>query len=594
MERVRSEVATEEGTVTCPGCGTAAHEARCGHCGVALHAGGYRVLQVLSQGPHARLYLAEDEAGQRVALKELLFALLPSTAELEAFERESTLLRELRHPNIPRFVRGFTEGSGVHTRLYLAQEHVPGASLAQELERRTFSEEQVRAIAEEVLGILDHLHRRSPKVLHRDIKPANIVRGGDGRWVLVDFGSARNLAGAQTHRATLVGTFGYMPPEQLGGTVDERSDLFALGATLIHLLSGKAPETMLGSGLTLDFQRHVECSAHLEQFLSRLVARKPESRFASAREALAFLRGQSQRPGFHRNAFGISLAAALALLAAGALVSRYVSQPGTKVVEAPVQRPQPVAPERPKEAPRPPPVQEVLAEGEEEVLEAIPPSDDTFTFDWVIAKWDFSRPGRWVQDTSGHNHHALVPASGVRGTFGGLEFLGTTGVVELADREDFLLAPPFTIQAHAKVLSAKNERGILVRRGDASGQEAFVLETRSEGLLRFTMTQQDGQPVFIEGKLPKEADRQHFMIYATIDARGEMTLYAGCELVGRAQLKGPPRLRLDPKHNPQLTMGGLKGHRFGFHGSIWTLELMRGVMEKVEGPGCSFSLRSIR
>ncbi len=553
------------------------------------------MLQVISQGPHARLYLAEDEAGQRVALKELLFALLPSMVELEAFERESSLLKELRHPSIPRYVRGFSEGSGVHTRLYLAQEHVPGASLAQELERRTFSEEEVRGIAEEVLGILEYLHRRSPKVLHRDIKPANIVRGADGRWVLVDFGSARNLAGAQTHRATLVGTFGYMPPEQLGGTVDERSDLFALGATLIHLLSGKAPETMLGSGLTLDFRRHVDCTAHLEQFLSRLVARKPESRFASAREALAFLKGQRLRPNLHRNAFGISVALALALLAAGALVSRSVSKPEARIVQASVQPPKPVVKEPPKEAQRPPPVQEVPEEDEEEgVLEAVPPTDDTFTFDWVIAKWDFSRPGRWVQDTSGHNHHAPVPASGVRGTFGGLEFLGTTGAVELADRADFQLTPPFTIQAHARVMSTKNERGILVRRGDGSGQEAFVLETRLGGLLRFTMTQQDGTPVFIEGKLPQGGERQHFMIYATLDAKGEMTLYAGCELVGRAQLKGPPRLRLDPKHKPQLTMGGLKGHDFGFHGSIWTLELMRGVMEKVEGPNCSFSLKSIR
>jgi len=587
LERVRGAVTTEEGAVTCPGCGTGALEARCGHCGVALHAGGYRVLQVLSEGPHARLYLAEDGQGQRVALKELLFALLPSTAELEAFERESALLRELRHPSIPRFVRGFTEGSGVHTRMYLAQEYMPGDSLAQELERRSFSEEEVRVIAEQLLGILEYLHRLSPKVLHRDIKPANIVRGADGRWVLVDFGAARNLAGARTHRATLVGTFGYMPPEQLGGTVDERSDLYALGATLIHLLSGKAPETMVGAGLTLDFQRHVDCSAHMEQLLSRLVARVPESRFATARDALAFLQGRSTRPGFHRNTLGVSLALGLALLAAGALVARNMPRESL----AARQEPQPVLEERPKEQPVAP--VRVAPVVDETLPEALPPSDEV-TFDWIMAKWDLGRPGRWVQDTSGRDHHGLVPAEGVRGTFGGLEFLGTGGVVEIADHPDLALRAPFTIQAHAKVSSTRNERGILVRRGDESGQEAFVLETRPGGLLRFTVTQQDGKRVFIQGALPETASKQHVMMYGTLSESGEMLLYAGCELLGRAQLNGPALVRLEPDKKPQLTLGGLKGHRYGFHGTIWTLELERGVMEKVDGPGCSFSLRMAR
>lgn len=587
MERIRGEVATEEGRRTCPGCGTATEEARCGHCGVALHAGGYRVLQVLAQGPHGRLYLAEDEEGRRVALKELLFALLPSMQQLDAFEREAALLRELRHPNIPRFVRGFTEGSGVHTRMYLAQEYVPGESLARELERRSFSEEEVRAIAEQMLGVLEYLHWLSPKVLHRDIKPANIVRGEDGRWVLVDFGAARNLAGAQTHRATLVGTFGYMPPEQLGGTVDERSDLYALGATLIHLLSGKAPETMMGPGLMLDFQRHVDISANMEQFLSRLVARVPENRFATAREALAFLQGRSTRPGLHRNTLGISMALGLALLAAGALIVRYMprespavrQQPPPVVVERPVA--QPVAPVR--AAPR----------GDETLPEPLPPSDEV-TFDWIMAKWDLGRPGRWVQDLSGRDHHGLVPAEGVRGTFGGLEFLGTGGVVEIADHPDLALRAPFTVQAHARVNSTGNTRGILVRRGDASGQEPFVLETRPGGLLRFTVMQQDGERVFIEGKLPESSDKQHVMMYGTLTEKGDMTLYAGCELLGRAKLKGPALVRLNPEKKPQVTLGGLKGERFGFHGTIWTVELERGVMEKVDGPGCSFSLRMAR
>jgi hypothetical protein len=424
-------------------------------------------------------------------------------------------------------------------------------------------------------------------VLHRDIKPANIVRGADGRWVLVDFGAARSLAGAQTHRATLVGTFGYMSPEQLGGTVDERSDLYALGATLIHLLSGKPPETMLGAGLTLDFQRHVDSSAHLEQFLSRLVARKAESRFASAREALAFLQGKRVRPGLHPNALGISLALALALLAAGALVSRYL--PSERAVAR--QSAPPVVNEPPKEEPRAP--IQVMPSVEDGLPEPPPPSE-RISFDWIMAKWELSRPGRWVQDTSGRDHHGLVPAEGVRGTFGGLEFIGTTGVVEIPDHRDFELQAPFTVQGHVKFLSFPNERGILVRRGDGSGQEAFALETRPGGLLRFSVTQRDGQRVSIEGKLSALEKKQLRMIHATLDERGELLLYEGCELVAQGRMSGPPLLRLDPKQQPVVSLGGQRGHRHGFHGEIWSLELTRGVMERTEGSSCGFSLRMVR
>jgi serine/threonine-protein kinase len=565
-------------------------EARCGHCGVALRAGGYRVLRVLSEGPHARLYLAEDEEGRRVALKELLFALLPSAAELEAFERESSLLRALRHPCIPRFVRGFTEGSGVHTRMYLAQEYVPGASLAEELERRSFTEEEVRGIAAEVLAILDHLHRLSPKVLHRDIKPANIVRGADGRWVLVDFGAARSLAGAQTHRATLVGTFGYMPPEQLGGTVDERSDLYALGATLIHLLSGKAPETMLGSGMTLDFQRHVDISAHLEQFLSRLVARKAESRFSSAREALAYLQGQHTRPGLRRNALGICFSLALALLAAGVLVSRLVPAERVTVAALPKEEPRPAATERPKEVRAP---VQVLPNVEDGLPEPPLPSE-RIRFDWYMAQWELGTPGRWVQDISGRDHHGLVPAEGVRGAFGGLEFLGTVGVVEIPDHTDFELKPPFTVHAQVTLKAFENERGIIVRRGEGAGQEAFSLETRPGGLLRFSVTQQDGQRVFIEGKPPELKDRAPLHIYATLDENGELLLYADCQLVARGRMQAAPLLRLDPEHKPLVTLGGLRGERAGFHGQIWKVHLMSGEMEHKPSPrSCGFSLRKL-
>lgn len=587
MERVIQSTPVGQAQGMCPGCGLAMEEARCGHCGVALRAGDYRIVQVLAQGPHARLYLAEDEEGRRVALKELLFALLPSAEQLDAFERESALLRELRHPRIPRFIRGFTEGSGVHTRMYLAQEYVSGRSLAAELEQRRFTEEEVRGIAEEVLEILDYLHRLSPKVLHRDIKPANLVRGADGGLVLVDFGAARLITGQQTHRSTLVGTFGYMPPEQLGGTVDERSDLYALGATLIHLLTGKAPETMLGKGLELDFRRHLDCSAHLEQFLSRLVAVRAEARFASAREALAFLQGQSLRPRARRNLIGFALSLGMAMLVAGLVM---MSGPRAPLAEAPretVSSP-PVREEPPAVAPTVPQLPEKGLRSPEPL-----PRSTRVPFEWIMADWQLGRPGHWVQDTSGRDHHGLVPIEGVRGAFSGLEFLGTTGVVEIPYHPDLELRAPFSLLANVNFGSFENERGVIYWRGENPGREAVSVETRPGAVLRFSVTQQDGKVRLIEGLLPPSHKERSLMIYATLDAQGEMLLYAGCDLVARGSLTGPALVKLDPARAPAVNLGGVQGQRYGFHGQIHSIRLMRGVMAKSEGSSCSFSLKNM-
>lgn len=93
-----------------------------------------------------------------------------------------------------------------------------------------------------------------------------------------------------THGSTLMGTFGYMPPEQLGGTVEPSSDLYALGATLVHALSGRAPADLLDDGLALSFEGHVQVSDALRAFLRRLLAPRRSARFGSAAEALRALR----------------------------------------------------------------------------------------------------------------------------------------------------------------------------------------------------------------------------------------------------------------------------------------------------------------
>lgn len=268
----------------CPSCGRREQQGgRCSACGVALRAGGFRIIKVIGDGASGRVYLAQDKDGHDVALKELLFAKVPDASVLDAFERESRILAQLNHPQIPRFVSCFQQGEGVRLRLYLAQQYVAGTSLKASLNDQRFTEADAMDLARQVLGIVVYLQSLSPPVFHRDIKPQNLIRGKDGGLVLVDFGAARELGA--TAGATLVGTFGYMPPEQLSGIVDETTDLYALGATLVHLLKRRPPWEVLGQE---PMAQHLSLSPPFVAFLERLVAGH-DKRFANARQALGAL-----------------------------------------------------------------------------------------------------------------------------------------------------------------------------------------------------------------------------------------------------------------------------------------------------------------
>jgi hypothetical protein len=286
------------------------------------------VERVLAQSPHSRVYLAQGPNAERAAVKELYFAQVPGTQEIDAFDREAQTLRALSHPSIPRFISSFSEGKGIALRFYLVFEYVTGQSLAQRIAMGgPLQEADIVRVARAVLDVLRALHGRSPAVLHRDIKPANIMCCEDGRIALVDFGSARTMEGARTHRSTLVGSFGYMPPEQLGGTVDRTSDLYALGATLLHAATGIAPSELLGPDLQLAVP---SCGkAHLESWLRHAVALDPARRFQTADQALSELdrpRATAERlPRRPRNLVALIAVVATAIgLGAYSLTSRRI------------------------------------------------------------------------------------------------------------------------------------------------------------------------------------------------------------------------------------------------------------------------------
>src|SRR5258708_7367275 len=202
----------------CPACRDLVRDARCDTCGAAARPGGYRVERVLVANAHGRMYVARDGDGKQVALKELAFVHAPTLDAVAAFEREAKLVRALEHPAIPRFVASFEEGAGVHARYYLAQELVAGEALDARFADHFYTEAEILDLARQVLDILVYLQSLSPMVIHRDVKPANLLRRGDGTIALVDFGAA--YVQGSTAGATTIGTFGYMPVEQLAGIVD--------------------------------------------------------------------------------------------------------------------------------------------------------------------------------------------------------------------------------------------------------------------------------------------------------------------------------------------------------------------------------------
>src|SRR4029077_3528800 len=138
-------------------------------------------------------------------------------------------LGALRHPGIPRHIASFEEPPGTFN---LVMQRMPGENLR--ALGRKLSELELRDVLARVLEILDYLHSRVPPVIHRDIKPSNLIRAPDGTIALVDFGGV--LDGArESGGSTIVGTFGYMAPEQLSGQVTPATDLYALGATIVAL-----------------------------------------------------------------------------------------------------------------------------------------------------------------------------------------------------------------------------------------------------------------------------------------------------------------------------------------------------------------------
>lgn len=310
--------------------------------GVILHSR-YRITELVAQGGMGAVYRADDLrlSGRECAIKEIACpddGLTDPQEAREQFYREASTLARLDHPNLPKVSDHFSEND----RDYLVMDFVPGQDLQTMVdeasaEGRRLDEKQVLEWARQLCDALEYLHSQDPPVLHRDIKPANIRLSASGLVKLVDFGLVKVMVPDQTRTVTVVhgrGTASYTPLEQYGGETghtDTRADIYGLGATLYHLLTGQPPlpakdRFLRPNALPPAQELNPRLSERTDAVISWALAMHPDDRPSSIAEFRAALLGKGRFPqpftwgGALRANAGL-LALALLLLAAAAYLT---------------------------------------------------------------------------------------------------------------------------------------------------------------------------------------------------------------------------------------------------------------------------------
>jgi serine/threonine protein kinase/ribosomal protein L37E len=247
----------------------------------------YKITKLIGQGGMGAIYLADDTrfSNRVCVIKEMLDHFTDEEQRKIAtgnFMREADMLSSMHHEGIPEVYDRFSEGN----RHYLVMEYIQGIDLEQRIEQseEPFDEKSVLNWAIQICDILSYLHNQKPPIVYRDMKPANLILTNSGKIYMVDFGIARFFNPVK--KGTMVGTQGYAPPEQYRGLMEPRSDLYALGATMHHLLTGRDPQEEPPFSFPKMRELNSNISSATEKIIEKSLERDVSDRFDSAEDML--------------------------------------------------------------------------------------------------------------------------------------------------------------------------------------------------------------------------------------------------------------------------------------------------------------------
>lgn len=271
----------------------------CQHCGkdIVLNNDGpsYYITRIIKAGGQGAVYETIGDDGQVYAVKEMLDRFTDDKERDEAivrFEAEARMLQRLAHSRIPRVYTDFKDEG----RQYLAMEFVRGEDLEELIQRQgALPEKQVLEWADQICEVLSYLHNHKPEpIIFRDMKPSNIMIEPNGSVKLIDFGIAKVFQRAE--RGTQIGTPGYAPPEQYQGLATIKSNIYALGATLHHMLTGRDPRDEPPFSFPPVYGLNPRVAKPTSEAIQRALQMKPEDRYGSVAEFRAALRPQPAQP----------------------------------------------------------------------------------------------------------------------------------------------------------------------------------------------------------------------------------------------------------------------------------------------------------
>ena len=247
--------------------------------------GKYEILQLVGQGGMSIVYLARDiNLNKQWAIKEFRTDIGDTNKQvaLKALLDETNLMKKLNHPALPRIV----DIIETEVTIYVVMDYIEGESLNKILEQYGAQpQDMVVEWAMQLVDVLNYLHTQKPPIIYRDMKPANIMLQPDGKLRLIDFGIAREYKEGKEHDTVAIGTRGYAAPEQFGsrGQTDARTDIYGLGVTLYHLLTGINPSEPPYEIYPIRYWNSM-LSESLEYIIEKCTSLNPEGRYQSCKE----------------------------------------------------------------------------------------------------------------------------------------------------------------------------------------------------------------------------------------------------------------------------------------------------------------------